>query len=69
MSVSDYRLDKTAFSVVSLQDADEEVAYWQTRTPEERLRALELIRQVLYGYAGTSPRLQRVLTVAQREWR
>jgi hypothetical protein len=67
MDVSNYGLDKTAFSVASLQNADDEA--WQTRTPEERLRALELIRQARYGYAGTSARLQRVLTVAQRERR
>ena len=64
MDVSNYRLDKRAFSVASLEDADDEAAYWQTRTPEERLRALELIRQALYGYTGTSARLQRILEIA-----
>lgn len=66
-NLSDFRMDKTAFSVVSLSQADDEVAYWLTKTPQERLRAMELMRQTLYGYTPDSARLQRVLTVAQRQ--
>jgi hypothetical protein len=65
MDVSKYRMDKSAFSVASLAQADDELDYWLTRTPLERLRAVELIRQALYGYTGPAPRLQRVLTVTQ----
>jgi hypothetical protein len=67
MDQADRRMDKTAFSVVSLAEADDDVAYWRTRTPQERLEALEVIRQTLYGYAGTAPRLRRLLIVARRE--
>jgi len=68
MDLSEYRMDKTAFSVVSLAEADDELEYWLTKSPLERLQAVELIRQTLYGYTGTTPRLQRLLTVAQRQW-
>ena len=61
------RIDRGSFSVVSLDQADDELDYWLTRTPQQRLEAVELIRQTLYGYGSASPRLQRVLTVAQRE--
>jgi hypothetical protein len=61
------RMDKTAFAVVSLAEADDELDYWLTKSPLERLQAVELIRQTLYGYAGTTPRLPRILTVVQRE--
>lgn len=64
---TDLKMDKTAFSVVSLEEADDELSYWLSKTPEERLRAVELIRQTLYGYTHASAGLQRVLTVAQRE--
>jgi hypothetical protein len=67
MDVSEYRMDKSAFSVASLAEADDELAFWLSRSPLERLQAVELIRQASYGYTGTSPRLQRVLTVAQLE--
>jgi hypothetical protein len=63
------RVDKTAFSVVPLCEADDEAAYWLTKTPQERLQPVELTRQTLYGYSVPPPRLQRVLTIAQREER
>jgi hypothetical protein len=67
MEVStDFKLDKTAFSVVSLTDADDEAAYWLSKTPHERLHALELTRQTLYGYTPITARLQRVFEVAQQ---
>lgn len=68
MDVSEYRMDKAAFSVASLAEADDELEYWLTKSPLERLQAVELIRQTLYGYTGPTPRLQRVLTVAQHQW-
>lgn len=37
------RLDKSTIVKTSLQENDE-IAYWQTKTPEERLRALEVNR-------------------------
>ena len=66
MDVSEYRMDKTAFSVAPLAEADDELGYWLTKSPLERLQAVEMIRQTLYGYTGSAPRLQRVFTVAQR---
>jgi hypothetical protein len=61
------RLDKTAFSAASLTDASDEKEYWLTKSPYERLRALELMRQVAYGYDPSTERLQKVFEVAQRE--
>jgi hypothetical protein len=64
---AEFKMDKTAFSVVSLAEADDEVSYWLTKTPQERLRGMELIRQTLYGYTFATTRLQRVLEIVQRE--
>ncbi|RME50872.1 MAG: hypothetical protein D6796_02100 [Caldilineae bacterium] len=58
------KVDRTAFSVASLFDEPDEKAYWLSKTPYERLQALELMRQVVYGYTPASARLQRVLAVA-----
>jgi hypothetical protein len=65
--VDTVRMDKTAFSVGSLSDEGDDRAYWLSKTPEERLAALELMRQIAYGYDPSTTRLQRVLSVAQRE--
>lgn len=64
---SDFKIDKTAFSVVPLSQADDEKEYWLSKTPQERLQALEFIRQVLYGYDPATTRLQRVFEVVKRE--
>jgi len=55
-------LDRAHFSVGELNDSDEK-AYWLSKSPAERLEALELMRQMVYGYDPVRTRLQRVLTV------
>jgi len=63
----DHTLDRNAFSVVSLDEQDEdEKRYWRSKTPHQRLEAVELTRQLLYGYDPATCRLQRVFEVAQR---
>lgn len=37
--------------------------YWHSRTPQERLRALEVMRQKEYGYDPATTRIQRVLRI------
>jgi len=59
------RVDRTAFSVTTLAEADQaDRAYWRSRTPDERLAALELSRQIAYGYDPTARRLSRFFEVA-----
>lgn len=61
------RLDRNAFSVISLaEQAEDEKRYWRARTPHERLQAVEVTRQVFYGYDPASTRLQRVHEIAER---
>ena len=62
-------MDKRAFSVASLSDEPDDKAYWLSKSPYERLRAVELMRQVIYGYDPTSARLQRVFEVAELKTR
>ena len=66
-AIDAFRVDKEAFSVLSsFEEADEvDKAYWHSKTPQERMAALELMRQINYGYDPTTERLQRVLEVAE----
>ncbi len=60
------KVDRRAFSVTSLAEAEQEdLAYWRSRTPDERLEALELSRQIAYGYDPTARRLSRFFEVAE----
>jgi hypothetical protein len=63
--LSSLKVDRTAFTVASLKDESDEKAYWLSRTPRERLRQIELLRRINYGYRATA-RLQTVLEFAQR---
>lgn len=60
-------MDKAVLTIASLHDPSDENEYWQCQTPEARWEALELMRQVVYGYDPSTERLQRSLTIARRE--
>ena len=60
------KIDKRAFSVGSIRDEPDEKRFWLSKTPNERLAAIEIMRQIVYGYDPSTTRLQRVLEIAQR---
>ena len=60
-----YWLDRGALEVGSLKDKANDRQYWMSKTPEERFEALELLRQIAYGYDPATARLQRVLEVVE----
>jgi hypothetical protein len=66
-TVNSIKMDKTAFSVSSLKDGATEKEFWLSKTPLERLQALEILRQINYGYDPSTARLQRVLEVVERQ--
>lgn len=59
------KIDRKAIKITSLDEPDER-EFWLSRQPEERLAALELLRQIAYGYEPDSIRFQRVFEIAQR---
>ncbi len=61
------RMDRASMTIASLFDESDEKSYWLSRSPHERLQALELMRQTLYGYDPATARLQRVLEIAELE--
>ncbi len=62
-----FKIDRSAFSVISFDEQlEDEKRYWRSKTPHERLEAVEITRQILYGYDPDTARLQRVLEVARR---
>ena len=56
-------MDRKAFAVTSFKGAsDADQAYWAGVSPDERMAALELQRQIAYGYK-IAPRVKKVLEV------
>ena len=53
------RLDKTQFTVSSLDEFIEEKQYWLSRGKADRLNAIEINRRLVYGTDRTTSRLQR----------
>jgi hypothetical protein len=61
------QIDLFILNVGSLQeDPLAETRFWLTKTPEERLAAVELLRMRLADYDNTTSRLQRFFTVTVR---
>ena len=59
------KVERSEVVVAGLHDASDERDFWLSKTPSERLAALELMRQVIYGYDPSTTRLQRVLSVVE----
>jgi len=59
------RMDKGAFQIAPLGDEKDDLSYWHSRSPAERLLALEHMRQAIYGYDPATTRLQRLLEITQ----
>jgi len=66
MRHSDFqKVDRSLVQVKTLEQADDrdDVRYWQSRPPLERLQGLELLRQAMYDYDPNTARLPRVFTL------
>jgi hypothetical protein len=63
--ISAPRLDKTIVRKARLSETSvkDELKYWLSKKPEERISAVEILRR--QQYAGT-PRLQRTVRIAKR---
>ncbi|HSL89867.1 MAG TPA: hypothetical protein VK870_11225 [Ignavibacteriaceae bacterium] len=60
-----FKLDKNSFSIISLMENENDVRYWLSKTPEERILAIEFLRQLIFGYDPSTERLQRVFETAE----
>jgi len=61
------RLDKTAVQIFKMDEAPTDFAYWQTRSFEERLAALESIRNDYIKWAyDIQPGFQSVYRIVKQ---
>lgn len=59
------RLNRNIVKVTSFNDIEEEKRYWLSKTPSERLQAVEINRRMVYGTDRATSRLQRVVEIVQ----
>ncbi|MFH0925474.1 MAG: hypothetical protein V1872_07575 [bacterium] len=57
-------LDKRYLSIGSLEDEDE-MSYWLSKSPLQRLEAIEINRIMVYGYDSVTSRLQRFFETSE----
>jgi hypothetical protein len=59
------KIDDAAFEAIKLAvETGADPAFWHSRTPDERIAAMELIRRRAYGYDEHSmPKFQRVIEI------
>jgi hypothetical protein len=62
---AELKVDRTHFSIARLEDEDDSLSFWLSRPVEERLQAIELLRQTFYGYTAANAGLQRVLEITK----
>lgn len=65
------RMDRTKVEVCRLSELDqkdvEDVEFWRQQPIEKRLEAIEMLRQVCYGYDPLADRLPRILEIIKPE--
>ena len=59
------KVDRNTLEIADLHRQSDD-RYWQAQTPVQRLRAMQLNREVAFGRIRSSQRLQRILEVAER---
>jgi hypothetical protein len=63
-SIDTMKIDTTAFSVAAGFNAKIKNEYWRSRTPEERINAVEIMREINYG-SSYSRSIQRFFEIAR----
>ncbi len=58
-------LNKKIVNVTSLDDIEEEKRYWFSKSPLERIEAIEINRRMVYGQDRATSRLQRFFEISE----
>jgi hypothetical protein len=59
------QVDRTQVSIRRVSDPPDELDYWLSKSPVERLEAIEISRLAVYGHDSSSTRHRRLLEVTQ----
>lgn len=59
------KIDRTKLTVVELGESGNDLDYWLSRSVEERVQAIEIMRRVLYGDSAIAGRVESVLEIVE----
>jgi hypothetical protein len=68
---NDRPMQRGPVRTMTLEEAEEDyshIDYWLSRPVSERLEALELLRQIVYGYDPDTARLSGPVQIIEPEW-
>jgi hypothetical protein len=63
--MSDFRLNKKAFSIHKKGEEPKDFEYWLTQSAEQRISAIEFLRRQFHPDNGAQSRLQRIYSITQ----
>ena len=56
-------MDKKHFKIKNIRDKDDALTYWLSRSPRERIEAVEILRK---QFNGSTERFQRIIRIIQQ---
>ena len=59
------KIDRSAFSIGSLHDGEDEKEYWKSKSPQERMQAIEIMREIIYGHDASAKRLSGFFEITE----
>jgi len=62
-------IDRSSFSVGTFADEPDDLAYWLSQTPADRLAGIEFLRRQFYDYGKAEQEFYRFFEVAELERR
>jgi hypothetical protein len=63
--MAELKIDRSVITLSHLGDRSDD-EYWQSKSPMERIAAIQTNRQAAYGESDASARLQRILEITQQ---
>ena len=64
-----FQFDKSVISIVELGNEPDDLDFWLERSVNERIAAIELMRQINYQYDPIADRIPRVLDIVEQSER
>ncbi len=58
-------MDRSTLSIGSFEDEPDDLAYWLSRDPVERLAAIETLRRQFFDYGEARQELHRFLEIVE----